>query len=47
VQDLVSRLRPGGIFVQWDWERTGDNPGDLGREEIGDVLSLAGLEETR
>ncbi|RLE24984.1 MAG: hypothetical protein DRJ50_03810, partial [Actinobacteria bacterium] len=26
VADLVALLRPGGLFVQWDWERTGDDP---------------------
>jgi len=45
VRDLVSRLRPGGSFVQWDWERTGDDPGGLSRDEIGEALKLAGLGE--
>lgn len=42
---LANRLRPGGLFVQWDWERTGD--GDehgLPRDEISDALVGAGLE---
>jgi len=45
VRDLVSRLRPDGIFVQWDWERTGDDSGGLSRNEVGEALKLAGLVE--
>lgn len=45
VADLVGRLRPGGVFVQWDWERVGDDPHGLGRDEIRSALTLAGLEQ--
>jgi len=45
VRDLVSRLRPGGIFVQWDWERNGDHPDGLSYDEITEALDLAGLDE--
>ena len=40
-------LRPGGLFVQWDWERDEGAPeGDgLSRAEIGRALLAAGLEE--
>ena len=43
VVDLVERLRPGGAFVQWDWERTAE--GDLGLtlDEVRDALAAAGL----
>ena len=45
VADLVSRLQPGGIFIQWDWERTGEAPHGFSRDEITEALGLAGLEE--
>lgn len=45
VRDLVSCLRPGGIFVQWDWERSGDDPDGLSYDEITETLDLAGLDE--
>jgi predicted TPR repeat methyltransferase len=45
VADLVSLLRPGGLFVQWDWERTSDDPHGLSRDEITDALERAGLVE--
>ena len=46
---LASLLRPGGLFVQWDWEL---DPGDaepygLSREEIRDALTDAGLGSVR
>lgn len=44
VLDLVTRLRPGGVFVQWDWERVDDDPHGLGRDEIRSALRHAGLE---
>lgn len=46
VRDLSSMLRPGGLFVQWDWERTdGDDGGHgLSRSEISEALTAAGLE---
>jgi len=45
-RDLSSTLRPGGVFVQWDWERI---DGDeilhgLSRSEITDALRAADLE---
>lgn len=44
VTDLASLLRPGGIFVQWDWERTSDDdPHGLTRDEINSALERAGL----
>ena len=45
-RSLASRLRPGGVFVQWDWERVdGDeNEHGLSRSEISDALRSAGLE---
>ncbi len=44
-QDLAGRLDPGGIFVQWDWERPdGEEDGHgLGRGEIAAALVGAGL----
>ena len=48
-RDLVARLRPGGLFVQWDWERPAGDDDDgeeahgLGREEISEALTAAGL----
>lgn len=46
VQQLVALLRPGGTFVQWDWERddtaSTDDDG-LSRSEIGRALDAAGL----
>lgn len=44
VAQLVGLLRPGGVFVQWDWERTGDDEHGLTRPEIEDALGRAGLE---
>ena len=43
VHDLVARLASGGRFVQWDWERTGDDDHGLSRTEIADALDAAGL----
>ena len=40
---LVQRLRPGGRFVQWDWERTGDDDHGLTREQVHAALCSAGL----
>lgn len=45
VATLVARLRPGGVFAQWDWERVGDDPHGLGRDEIRSALTRAGLEQ--
>lgn len=44
VRRLAELLRPGGVFVQWDWERDGDTDGDgLSRSEIFDALTAAGF----
>ncbi len=44
---LFALLRPGGRFVQWDWERHENeaNGHGLTRSEITTALTLAGLEE--
>jgi len=47
VRDLAELLRPGGRFVQWDWERDEsdvDGHGLTG-SEIQNALSAAGLDE--
>ena len=44
VQLLAELLRPGGIFVQWDWEREDADGDGLSRGEIDDALTAAGLE---
>ncbi|MEM7274904.1 MAG: class I SAM-dependent methyltransferase [Actinomycetota bacterium] len=42
---LASLLRPGGVFVQWDWERVGEeDEHGLTRSEIAEALTGAGLE---
>lgn len=45
--DLVGRLRAGGVFVQWDWERPSGEPGDSGltRDEVLAALTNAGLSD--
>lgn len=43
--ELVGLLRPGGLFVQWDWERSGDDEHGLTRTEIQDALGRAGLDQ--
>jgi 2-polyprenyl-3-methyl-5-hydroxy-6-metoxy-1,4-benzoquinol methylase len=45
VRELVGLLRPGGVFVQWDWEQNEDEPGPFGlsRTDIGHALRNAGL----
>ncbi|MEM8904560.1 MAG: class I SAM-dependent methyltransferase [Actinomycetota bacterium] len=45
VQRLATLLRPGGTFVQWDWERAVDADDDHGltAEEISTALVAAGL----
>ena len=45
VAELVARLRDGGLFVQWDWERHGEESHGLTRTEIRDALTAAGLIE--
>ncbi len=43
VAELAARLEPGGLFVQWDWERTpGDDLG-LTRDQIAAALGSSGL----
>lgn len=43
VAQLVALLRPGGLFVQWDWERDGEDGHGLTRTEVTDALAGAGL----
>ena len=49
VQRLADLLRPGGLFVQWDWERHDDNHDNdddthgLSRSEVHEALEAAGL----
>lgn len=47
LRTLVSLLRPGGLFVQWDWERDedADDPHGLTRSEISSALRDAGCSE--
>lgn len=47
VKTLVELLAPGGLFVQWDWERdnAAEDPHGLSRVEIADALRAAGLEQ--
>lgn len=43
---LTRLLRPGGLFIQWDWERDPDDDDahGLDRVSIRDALTTAGLE---
>lgn len=45
VETLVAHLAPGGLFVQWDWERNPDDdePYGLTRTDIRAALESAGL----
>ena len=43
VAALVGLLKPGGRFVQWDWERVEGDQHGLSRTEITDALDDAGL----
>lgn len=47
VRTLVQRLRPGGLFVQWDWELdpTEAEPMGLSRAQIRAALDAAGLQQ--
>jgi ubiquinone/menaquinone biosynthesis C-methylase UbiE len=45
VQLLAELLRPGGLFVQWDWERESTDGDGLTRGEIDDALTAAGFDE--
>ena len=42
---LASHLRPGGLFVQWDWELdpSDDEPHGLTRDDVRGALEAAGL----
>lgn len=41
---LAGLLRPGGLVIQWDWERNDDRDGHgLTRDEVADALAGAGL----
>ncbi len=45
VRDLVGRLRPDGLFVQWDWEAEPDDADHAGltRNAVEGALEQAGL----
>ena len=43
VTELVHLLKPGGHFVQWDWERVDGDSHGLSRSEIAAALGAAGL----
>ena len=43
VDELAARLQPGGLLVQWDWERTEDDHHGLTRDEIMETLTRVGL----
>ena len=47
VVELVALLRPGGLFVQWDWEwdATAEEPMGLTRAAVQAALEGAGLTE--
>ena len=45
VSDLVEVLKPGGLFIQWDWERVDGEDGGLSRTEINNALIGAGLDQ--
>ncbi len=42
--ELVALLRVGGVFVQWDWERSDGDDHGLTRAEIDTALRGAGLD---
>ncbi len=48
VSTLVALLRPGGLFVQWDWEaEPGSDDHGLSRDEITSALGAADLIDVR
>lgn len=49
VQHLGSLLAPGGVFIQWDWERPdgSDEPHALSRREMEAAIASAGLVEVQ
>jgi trans-aconitate methyltransferase len=48
-KDLAGLLRPGGLFVQWDWEKdaAAAEPSGLSRDEITAALTGAGLVDVK
>jgi 2-polyprenyl-3-methyl-5-hydroxy-6-metoxy-1,4-benzoquinol methylase len=44
VKQLVQLLRPGGLWLQWDWEDAGSGHG-LKRDDVRRLLGEAGLED--
>ena len=46
VQTLCGLLKPGGMFVQWDWEfiATSSDPFGLTREKIAAAIRDAGMQ---
>jgi len=49
VRELVSRMKPGALFVQWDWELNpaDDEPFGLAPSNIGAALRGAGLADVQ
>ncbi len=49
IRELGASMRPGGLFVQWDWELDpgDDDPVGLSREAIRRALGDAGLVSVR
>ncbi len=47
VRRLATMLRPGGLFVQWDWERddSDEDPHGLTRDEIREAITGSGLSD--
>lgn len=45
VHELVSSIKAGGLFVQWDWELdpSDDEPFGLARDAVRQALNAAGL----
>lgn len=41
--ELVALLKAGGVFVQWDWERSEPDGNGLTRDEVRSALMNAGL----
>lgn len=44
---LVSKLKTGGVWVQWDWEKNEHKSGGLEKLEIELALQTAGLENIK
>ncbi len=49
VANLVCVMKPGGLFVQWDWEldREAEEPHGLTRNQIVQALTASGLKNTQ